>query len=188
MNIYMFYIKPSKEFEDSPPTLYAYTDKKKMSEQFKSQRNMDKFIYTKMKFSETEYKNFSRDYSKYQLAYGQFYTKSDMFGKKVPVSVLCTWREEESILFNSDRIWDEYSKYLFDAKCFKAEYLCALETLLFMKLYKFFNKGTEEIDYFYDPYYTSFGPSKEFIYSVLEEQFQVDDLKLFLKYHQDTFK
>lgn len=188
MNIYMFYIKASKEFKDNPPTLYAYTDNKKISDQFKLQRNMNRFVYMKAKFTKDEYLSFSKYHDKYQLRYCQFYTKSDMFGRRAPVSVLCTYKEEESILFNSDRLWNEYSKYLFDGKCFKSEYLRALETLLFMKLYLFYKKGPCDTDYFYDPYYTAFGPSKDFVSGVINEQFYTDDLKIFLKYYQDTFK
>lgn len=187
MNIHAFYIKPCTGFEGNPPTLYAYTEKLKLAEQFKLQRNMDRFIYKKIKLAKDEYRSFFKDYDKYQLRYCQFYTKPDIISKKIPVSVLCTWKEEESVIFNSDKLWKEYSKYLFDAKCFKSEYIIALETLLFMKMYKFYHKGSEA-DYFYDPYYTSYGPSKEFVMEVLNEQFEYDDLKIFLKFHQDTFK
>lgn len=189
MKLYLFYKKPSEEFCDNNPQLYAYTTDKEIASEFRKQRNMNVFIYKKnTEVSKKEYKNFNKIYGKYKLDYCQFYTKSFIFGKKVAVKILCTWKEEESVLVNSDKMWEEYSKYLFDSKMFKSEYLVALEKLLFMRFYSFFKvKFVNGLEEMYDPYYTPYTSPTGFIIEELKENYSYDDLKLFLRFFKDTF-
>jgi hypothetical protein len=190
MTLYLFYYKPLDEYVDIPPRLYAYTEDKNYADEFKRQRNMEKFIYVKQEnVKKDEYRSFSSRYVQFRLSYGKFYTSSvDMFGKRVPVDVLCTWKEEESILKNSDDLWKEYSKYLFDCRIFKSDYIKALEKLLFVKVYGFYHiKYIDYADSFYQPYYSSYGPVEELIMDEFKNDFSYDDLKLFLKFFQNTF-
>lgn len=189
MKLYLFYKLPSEEFADNNPVLYAYTTNKELADDFKRQRNMDVFIFRKEAyFSKSEYKKFDEKYHKHELSYCQFYTKSFVFGKKIPVKVLCTWKEEETILINSDRMWEEYSKHLFDTQMLKSEYLIALEKLLFIRFYTFFKvKCVSNLDEFYDPYYSAYSSLGGLIVEEFKDNYSYDDFKLFLRFFKDTF-
>lgn len=188
MNIYLFYFKRNPEYYDEISPLYCYTDDKKIMEEFKKQRNMKRFICKKESISKKEYKEFVSKHPKLRLTYGQFYTASKTYGKREPVSILCTWSEEESILKNSERFWNENVRYLFDGSIFKEKYLKSLENLLFMKFYDFYKiKTIQSYDNFYDPYYNSYGPVENFIVDDMNSSFSYDELKLFLKFYGNTF-
>lgn len=187
MNIYIFYYAPITEYKD-PPMFYAFTDDKDMADEFKKQRDMEKFICTKEKCTKEEFKLFDRDHHCYKLTYGNFYTKGESLNKKIGVKVLCTVREEDSILKNSENLWQEYSKTLFDCKVFKSQYIQSLESLLFIKFYGFYKvKYLEYADYFYQPYYSNFGPPEGMIIEEFKDSFSYDELKLFLKFVKHTF-
>lgn len=188
MNVYLFYFKRNPEYYDEVSPLYCYTDDKEMMEEFKKQRNMKRFICKKESISKSEYKEFMSKHPKLRLTYGRFYTASEIYGKREHVSVLCTWAEEESILKNSERIWNENSRYLFDGTIFKGKYLKSLEKLLFIKFYNFYKvKVIQSYDNFCNPYYSSYGPVEDFIIDEMNSSFSYDELKLFLKFYGNTF-
>jgi hypothetical protein len=188
MITYLFYLKPSKDCEISFTTLYAYTTNKKYAEDFREQRNAERFHFVKKKSTKEEFTEFEKKHSKLRLTYGKFYTRSDIFGKRTPIQILCTWMEEESIIKNSDRLWEEFEKDLFDCKIYKSEYIQALEKLLFIQFYGFYKvKYLEYADSFYQPYYSSFGPVEGLIMEEYRNSFSYDDLKLFLKFFKNTF-
>ncbi len=189
MNLYMFYKKPQEGFDD-PPTLYAFTNSKELKDKFVKFRNMNKFIFRKdVGISKKEYVKFSSKWHKYELITGQFYTRAEMHSKKIPVSVLCTCAEEDTVLINSDRLWSECKSCLFDASILNSKYLRALNTLMYFKFYGFYKlRPKYDIDDFYEPYYSAYGPPTDFIMSELQEGYSYDDLKLFLRFFGDTFK
>ena len=77
---------------------------------------------------------------------------------------------------------------MFDPRGFKTEYLKALEKLLFLKFYGFYKiKFIQYADYFYQPYYNSYGPVEGLIVDDFMTQFSHDDLKVFLKFFKNTF-
>lgn len=174
---------------DNYKRLYAFTDNREYANEFIKQRSKENMICRKEKgISKLEYKRLEADYGKLKLIYGSFYTKSNQFGRKVSVKVLCTPEEEECIVIKSEHLWEEYSKYLFDTRGFKKEYLQALEKLLFLKFYGFYKiKYLQYADYFYQPYYSSFGPVEGLIVDDFKTSFEYDELKVFLKFYQNTF-
>lgn len=186
MVIYLLYFKSNPEFKDDIYTMYAYTDDKTMLNEFKSQRDMKKFKIKKEDISKEEYKIFDRNNKKMKLTYANIYTSDKLYGKRRSVKVLCTWREEEYIFKNSERLWEEYSRYLFDVRLFKSKYLIALEKLLFVKFYMFY-KNNQNRDYFYEPYYNNFGPVEDLILDDLKSSYSYDELSLFLKFFGNTF-
>ena len=188
MKIHIFYRKSLDEYNDVN-TMYAYTENKEYADKFIQDRNMDMFIYRKKNISKSEFKELKNKYWKYQLKEGGFYTFTNYdIREKVIVNLICTWEEESSVQINGDRLWQEYSKHLFDCKAFKSEYIKALEYLLFPKFYTFYNvKHDLYMDYFYDPYVNSFCP-EELIYDDFTRSFVYDELKMFIKFYKWSFK
>lgn len=169
--------------------LYAYTDNKEYAKTFKEDRDMDKFTCIKKKLTKDEFNQIEGRFGRLKLTYGSFYTKSEIFGKRVPVKFLCTFDEEESVIFKAEQLWDEYKDILFDASIFTDEYVKALEKLMFMKFYGFYViKYKEYADYFYQPYYSNYGPVEGLIMEEFKNSYQYDDLRLFLKFFHKTFK
>lgn len=189
MNLYLFYKKPLDDF-DNDPILYAFTNKKEFANEFKKHRNMNKFIFHKeTHVSQREYNEFSSKWRKCELINGQFYTRGNILNKRVAVSVLCTCKEEETVMINSDRMWDEYMGCFFDASVINSKYLDALNKLMYFKFYGFFKlRPKYDVGDFYEPYYSSYGPPADFILTEIQEGYQYDDLKLFLRFFGDTFK
>lgn len=189
MTLYLFYKKSPKEF-DTNPILYAFTNNKDFASDFKKYRNMNKFIFRKeTDISKSEYNSFSSKWHKCELTLGQFYTRGEVFGKRIPVTVLCTYREEETVLINSDRLWEQYSDRFFDANIINNKYLSALNNLLYFKFYGFFKlRPKYDVSDFYEPYYTAYGPPTDFILSEIQDGYDYDDLRLFLRFFGDTFK
>lgn len=189
MTLYLFYKKSPEGFVNDP-VLYAFTNNKDVANKFRNDRNMDKFVFHKETgVSKDEFNRFSSQYHKCELINGHFYTKGDILNKRVPVSVLCTCKEEETVLINSDKMWNEYKDCLFDASMIKNKYLKALNTLMYFKFYGFFElKSKYDVDDFYEPYYSAYGPSADFILGEMQNGYQYDDLKLFLHFFGDTFK
>ena len=189
MTLYLFY-KKSPEGFDNDPILYAFTNDKDFANKFKKYRNMNKFIFRKETgVSKSEYNKFSSQWHKCELINGQFYTRGDILSKRVPVSVLCTCKEEETVLINSDRMWDEYIDRFFDTSVINDKYLNALNKLLYFKFYGFFKlRPKYDVDDFYEPYYSAYGPPTDLILAEIQEGYQYDDLKLFLRFFGDTFK
>lgn len=183
----MFYYRP--EDFDCRPMLYGFTDSKKLAKEFESQRNPKVIIKVKKEnYSKTEWQLLNTNYSKLKIIDGHFYTRSEFFGKRKPVRVVCTCKEEESIFLEADKMWAEYSKYLFDTRAFKDEYIVALEKLLFMQFYCFYIiKRVQDADYFYEPYYSSFGSNEPFYDDFNSSRYEYDDLRVFLKFYQHTF-
>lgn len=190
MNIHLFYLKPSDDYNSDIPSLYAYTNDKNLAEEFIDDRNMNRFIYKKSWIDKEEFRKFDSMHSRLHLSRGSFSTVSEINGRSMNVSFVCTWGEEESILKNSDKLWSEYSNILFDTRVFEDKYLIALEKLLFMKFYGFYGslRFNDGIDYFYEPYYTSYGPIKSFISEEFHYNVKYDELALFLRFHKDLFK
>ena len=189
MKIYLFYYIPFEDYVNTPATLYAYTDSKDIYEEFKIQRNMKKFKCVKEDISKKDFKEFESKHGKMKLSYNTFKTKSKIYGRMQNVDVLCTWIEEESIFKMSDSLWKEYSKHLFDCRLFKKKYIQVLEKLLFIKFYTFYrvNAMNELMDYYYEPYYNSYGPTEDFVMEDFKRSFQYDELKIFLKLYSDKF-
>lgn len=187
MTVWMFYYI-DRAYDDYK-RLYAYTDNKKYANEFREQRSKTNIICKKEKdFKKSDFMKLEANYGRLRLQYGRFYTKSEYFGVKVPIRVLCTMEEEESVIIKTEKLWEEYSKFLFDIRGFKKEYLQALETLLFLKFYGFYKiKYIEYADYFYEPYYNSYGPVEGLIAEDFKTSFSYDELKVFLKFHKNTF-
>lgn len=187
----MFYlvhdVRLKSNSQSFAPSLYAYTDKKELANEFKSQREMEKFICEIKDLTSEEMKLLNM-HSSYRLQHASFYTQSDEFGKTTSAEIVCTFGEEMSIVKNMDRIWTEFSKYLFDSSIFKSEYIKALYDLLFVDFYVFYKKKYMMIDDFYGPYYTSFGPSNDFIADEFHAKYEYDQLNLFLRYFSSTFR
>lgn len=189
MTLYMFYKKAEEGFDD-PPKLYAFTNNKEMKNQFVRYRDMSKFVFRKeTKISKKEFANFSAKYHKFELINGQFYTRGEIASRRVPVSVLCTCYEENTILVNSDKLWDEYKGCLFDVSILSKKYMDALNSLMYFKFYSFYKlrPNFDECD-FYEPYYSAYGPPTDFILTEIQEGYQYDDFKLFLRFFGNTFK
>lgn len=186
--LYLFYLKDEVS-DENRANLYAYTDDIVKVREFKDQRDMNKFIFKKEKVTESEYKNFISRFYSYNLTYGGFHTKGDDLNTLISVKVLCTWREEESILKFDEKLYEMMEKYLFDCKHYKSEYIKALEKIMFIKFYGFYRvKRIEYADQFYQPYYSSFGPVEGLIMENFQESYQIDELRLFLKIYKHTFK
>lgn len=187
MTVWMFY-RRIEGFDTT--SLYAFTDNKKYAKEFREQRNPNTiFMFKRDKFTKAEWNALNTQFGKLRILEGHFYTKSEFFGRKKPVRVLCTAQEEESITLRIDRIWMDFVKYLFDPRAFKKEYLQALEHLLFIKFYCFYCiKQVQNADYFYEPYYSNFENQESFIYEEFKEDFyDYDELRVFLKLYKDTF-
>ena len=187
MIIYCFYYR-NPEFSDSVPILYAYTDNKEFAKEFESQRDHDNFFLIKKHITKSEFEEYNKTIRNLKIQKCSFYTKSFVYGRRVPVQVLSTWKEEDTILHNGDNFWAEFEKYLFDCKIFKSEYIRALEKLNFVKFYGFYRiKSFYNCDDFYEPYYTSFGPVDGLISEELRSSYQYDDLQLFLHFFGHLF-
>ena len=188
MKLYLFYRKNPDEY-DNLNSIYAYTEDKEYADKFIEDRNMDMFIYKKQNVSKSEFKDIKSKYWKYQLKEGSFYTFTNSeIREKVIVTIICTWAEESSIQINGDKMWQEYSRNLFDCKAFKSEYIRALEKLLFVKFYTFYNlKYDVYADYFYNPYVNAYS-AEELIYDDFSNSFTYDELKLFIRFYKWSFK
>lgn len=183
----MFYLR-HQGFDTT--SLYAYTDNKKFAKEFSEQRNPDKLVmFKRNKFSKEEWNALNTQRPSLRIIEGHFYTKGDIYGSKKPVRVLCTAKEEEIVTLKADQIWLDFSKYLFDTRAFKSEYLVALERLLFMKFYCFYViKQVQNADYFFEPYYSNLELNESFIYEDFKENFyDYDELRVFIKMFKDTF-
>lgn len=190
MKLHLFYWKPSKEYVGDYAALYAYTIDKEFAEDFQKQRDMSKFIYKKEEISKKDYKEFASLHTQQKLGIGEFYTKSKIvYGKRERVKVLCTWKEEESIVITQDKLWEEFSNNFVDCKMLKDEYIKALEVLQYFKLFLFYRKKQNYcMDSYYEPYYTSYGPCEDFVLEDFTVDIKYDEFQLFLKYYQHTFK
>lgn len=183
----MYYIK-HKGFDTT--SLYAYTNSKKVAKEFSEQRNPKRLILLKRtNFSKEEWDRLCSTRPSLRIIEGHLYTKGEIFGSKKHVTVLCTEYEERMAVLHADDIWIEFSKYLFDGRAFKQEYLIALEKLLFIKLFCFYViKRVQDADYFYEPYYSNFGPPEPIIYEDFQDySCHYDELRVFLKMFKDTF-
>ena len=151
---------------------------------------MSKFVFRKeTKISKKEFANFSAKYHKFELINGQFYTRGEIASRRVPVSVLCTCYEENTILVNSDKLWDEYKGCLFDVSILSKKYMDALNSLMYFKFYSFYKlRPNFDVCDFYEPYYSAYGPPTDFILTEIQEGYQYDDFKLFLRFFGNTFK
>ena len=188
MTVWLFYIR-SDEF-DAKPRLYAFTDNKKLAKEFQLQRNPEKIIMSKRTdFTRDEWNDLNSKFPDFRIICGSFYTKSEVYGSRKFVSVLCTAGEEIKVVTTADTIWKLFTKYLFDTRAFKPTYLKALDKLLFHKFYCFYVlKHVQNSDYFYEPYYSNFGPSDSLAFEDFRENsYDYDDLGIFIRFFGDTF-
>lgn len=187
MTVWMFYLR-HKGFDTT--SLYAYTNDKKIAKEFRSQRSEERIIMIKRQnFSKDEWNVLNTQRPSLRIIEGHLYTRGPLYGSRQQVSVLCTAREEETAILHADKIWEEESRFLFDARAFKQEYLVALEKLLYMKLYCFYIiKRVQNADYFYEPYYSNFEHEDCFIYEEFKDDLcNYDELRVFLRMFKDTF-
>lgn len=187
MTVWMFYLK-HKGFDTT--SLYAYTDSKELAHKFVSQRSKKTIVMIKRNnFSKDEWKVLCMQRPSLRIIEGHLYTKGLFYGTKRRVAVICTAKEEKDAVIHADKIWEEFSKYLFDARAFQKEYLIALEKLLFMKFYCFYViKRVQDADYFYEPYYSNFDNLEAFNYEEFRETFcEYDELRVFTRMFKDTF-
>lgn len=187
MTVWMFYLR-HEGFDTT--SLYAYTNEKEKAKEFSEQRNPDKLVmFKRTKFSKEEWNALNTQRPSLRIIEGHFYTKGELYGSKKSVRVLCTAKEEEIITLKIDKIWEEFSQYLFDTRAFKKEYLAALEKLLFIKFFCFYViKRVQDADYFYETYYSNLELNESFIYEDFRENFyEYDELRVFLKMFKDTF-
>lgn len=187
MTVWMFYLR-HQGFDTT--SLYAYTNNKKFAKEFEEQRSKERIVMMKRSnFTKEEWNALNNTRPGLRIVEGMLHTKGPFHTSKQEVRVLCTAREEEMAVLHADKIWEESARYLFDARALKSEYLVALERLLFMKFYCFFViKRVQDADYFYEPYYSNFGPPENFIYEDFKENFcDYDELRIFLKMFKHTF-
>lgn len=188
VKVYLFYLDNLPEYADSHKRLYAFTDKKELADEFMKTRDMEKFLLVKDDLSKEEYRFLKDKFRGCIITKTQFRTRStEAFGESTLVDVVCTWSEEESVLKNSERMWEQESKCLIDSTMLKDEYIQALEKLLYIKFYGFYNPSITN-DYFYEPYYTAYGPVENFILEDFKNNYVYDELMLFLKFFKCTFK
>lgn len=186
MMTYLFYYK-EKGFDTY--RFYAFTDDKKLAQEFQNQRDMKKFRYVKEKMPKEDFLILESKYGKLKLTEGHFYTRDpNNFGKRKPIKVLCTFYEEETVIKKQDDILKELAPFLFDTRAFKDEYLKALGILVYLQFYGFFKiKYIENADSWYQPYYNSYGPVEGLIIEETHNRFEYDDLNIFLKFFGNTF-
>lgn len=207
MKIYSFYITPTETlrewalatkdpyFMKDTPVLYAWTDNKDYAAEFKKQRDMKKFIFKEFSMTEEEYKNSWRlglsysNFTAFHLSKIQLHTASDpLVDLRVKVDILGTWYEETSVVLKGDKIWDLYPGVFVDVQILNDKYLKALETLGYMKFYKFFCKDKEKYDdRFYDPYYSSYEDPDGFVCDDFRHSYKLNEVAIFLKLFGDTF-
>ena len=92
--------------------------------------------------------------------------------------------------YATDSADDIYARAIADYKDHKVEKaLIALEKLMFIQFYGFYIvKYYNYADYYYKPYYSSYGPAEGLIIENFKDKFLYDDLRLFLKFYGKTFK
>ena len=75
-----------------------------------------------------------------------------------------------------------------DARLSK-KYMDALNNLMYFKFYSFYKlRPNFDVCDFYEPYYSAYGPPTDFILTEIQEGYQYDDFKLFLRFFGNTFK
>lgn len=152
---YFYYL-----IDDDKTELYAYTDNKKISEEFKLQRNMNKFIYKKEKISREELNKLATDIPDLYLEVVDGITEKRGHGSPIEkISIAMTRLETMSVISTSNdiiysKIWG--NTYI-NPFIFKNDILFALQRIYYVNGYMtYFNKNDLELDVFDVDVYNDF--------------------------------
>lgn len=140
MKLYIFYrIKDARGCVLDVPELYGFTNKKKLRDDFKEQRNMDIFHLIVKDVNETFIKDFIDRYKHRELSYQKMYTRNPINPMdKTTIEVLTCWAEIDRIMTKADIIFDELKRYVNPAIFYlKTEYIEALDDLYYLTVCKF---------------------------------------------------
>lgn len=136
MKLYLFF----KNVEGLAPTMYAFTNDKKLYKEFKEERNMKIFVETIQEVTKEEFHEFENKYKGYQLGRRGYITKpssSNPLKYKTYVYIVSTYDEEMQTYIKSDEVSNLLMKYTDTISMyFNDELLEALETLGYFKILK----------------------------------------------------
>ena len=197
LKIYKYYKKLSDDImkasmdlslEDKYP-LYAFTNDKKVREEFKNTRDMNNFIEIVTKVTKEEYKEFGNANSGALLNYYKYESHKGYNDEKNvrmnDIQVLSTWNEKEAVnacLDNNVSSINENVAYdILFPFMFKMEYIKALGKLMYLDIWKYYGSiekfkeflTEEELEYVDD-------------YSYPDIKF--DELNTFIMLYGNTFK
>lgn len=194
MKLYKFYKKLGDNIKDADELsmtdkypLYAFTNKKKMYEEFIATRNMDMFIVIIDDIEPEEFVKFSNSITSAKLDYYKYtsFQGYDAAKKFIDVKVLSTWNEKEitsAMLEDSLETTNgelDWNRMFPLALCKK--YIKALDKLEFMTHWRLYGRSEG-----LDDYYPEFNLEDYDDYS--SPNVRYDELHLFTHLYSDTFK
>lgn len=199
MKIYKFYKSPSKEvlqqehvrelsIEDKYP-LYAITNKKDAAKEFRSSRNMDKFIEIRTEIEDkSEWVEFANKHAGSILQYYEYetlesYTNDEPKVKRV--EILSTWEEREYTSQYTDEFMLPFMQqimgHVITPFAVKGEYQKALEKLQYINVWKWMT-GVERSQHI-----MSYDECEEYgDYS--PPNFRIDEFQAYLYLFSSTFR
>lgn len=183
MKLYRFYQSHSDEalsssidldVSDKYP-LYAFTNDKKLRDEFKEVRDMTKFIEFKDDVELSDYRDFANSHSRAELRSEKLKSFNgygvEQFILSVPV--VCTWNEMDYLSDAMDLLLTDIS-YIDNPFIFKEKYMKALKDLEYIKLWSIFKGSSDLLENMDDDYSAP--------------AIGIDELQVFLSIFGELFK
>lgn len=133
MKIYRIYVVYDEDGDGlEEPLIYGFTNDEKLINLFKKQRDMNKFHIRVNNIDKKENLTMLDTYKGYNLTYAGFKHTSDI------TYVVCTRREEESIVLNGEQmLLDEIEKWLLNPEIFTNKALRKISDISYLVFYKY---------------------------------------------------
>ena len=179
MKVYQFFKVATLDGPLSEPLLYAFTDDKKLSNEFTNTRNMKLFAKQVIKIPKKEYKEFADKHRGYILGSCGFTTRSGLSPDGEQIARFVATRSEEQFVYtSSDKIISELSKHTKEcSEIFNDDLLKALKIINYFDIFTF----SVQNEYYFYPETIPFNDTQDL-------NLKYDMLELFVYFFGDSIK
>ena len=179
MKVYQFFKVATLDGPLSEPLLYAFTDDKKLSNEFTNTRNMKLFAKQVIDIPKKEYKEFADKHRGYILGSCGFTTRSGLSPDGEQIARFVATRSEEQFVYtSSDKIISELSKHTKEcSEIFNDDLLKALKIINYFDIFTF----SVQNEYYFYPETIPFNDTQDL-------NLKYDMLELFVYFFGDSIK
>lgn len=184
MKLYMYYLKITRNKEYP---LYAWTEDKKLANEFKKFRDMNVLKESVVDISKNEFHETMNTFSDQRITIGYFKTKNPITERYSNIKIPTTWDEQKLVAFAMDSIVIDMKSAIEDI--FPEVYNVEIQKALYHLGYFMFYQWLYQNMYIYIPLHHKFDHYVyEDVITDMKECISYDEYEVLMKLRGNTFK